>query len=205
MQDVSPPTTLTPTLRQLFYLARGTVDVTAATEDVAWGDRDKGGLFTRAVCRMLARPLRELDVDRDGRLTWDEFFPQLQRDTELDFAGWSKRMRSVEKEEIESATQRPAAFLLGAAYAAVGIENLTGGPLGYEVRWSADQPWQKVRLRPGQAQVHFVGVQPEDELPVLEARFDGIRTVQQLRANRWTGQEAPRYGQAAQYRIRPRK
>jgi hypothetical protein len=197
--------TLKPSIRDLFYRSRGTVDVTASTEDVAWGDKEKGGIFTRAVCRMLVRPLRELDLNRDGVLTWDEFFPQLQRDTELDFAGWSKRMRSVENEEIESKTQKPKAYLLGGLYAVVGIANATTGPLVYEVRWSEEQPWEKVRLEPGTKKAHFVRLSPDAPPSALQARFEGIKKVQKLNANRWTGQGSPTYANATQYRIRPRK
>jgi hypothetical protein len=203
--DIKTPQRLSPTIRNLFYLARGTVDITASTEDVAWGDKVKGGIFTRAVCRMLGRPLKELDTNRDGVLTWDEFFPQLQKDTELDFAGWSRRMRSVEKEEIESTTQKPAAYLLGGLYAVVGIENATTGPLVYECRWSEQQAWEKVRLAPGTKKAHFVRLNPDDKVSPLLARFEGIRTVQKLGAKRWTGQGTPGYANGTQYRIRPRK
>jgi hypothetical protein len=204
VREITPARTLSPTIRNLFYQARGTVDVTAATEDVAWGDKERGGLFTRAVCRMLIRPLKELDRNRDGVLTWDEFFPQLQRDTELDFAGWSKRMRSAD-EEIGSPTQKPAAYQLGEVYAVVGIDNATGEELVYEFRWSARDQWQKVQLAPGTKKVHFVKLKADEPVPAPQARFAGVRAVQNLKAWRWTGQSAPQYGNGKQYRISPRK
>ena len=74
-----PARALHPTVRCLFFQARGTVDITAATDNASWSDNKKGGLFTRSLARLVElTPLRELDKDRDGVVTWSEFFPQLR-------------------------------------------------------------------------------------------------------------------------------
>jgi hypothetical protein len=200
---------LRPTIRHLFFQARGTVDVTAATEDASWCDRERGGIFTRAICRMLDRSVKELDVNRDGFVTWQEFFPQLRKDTELDFASWSKQMSARGEEGIDSRTQKPFAFHLGATdtYAVVGIENAMKNALPYEYRWSGQGEWQKASLAQGEKRHHFLKLDgPDTAPPSLHVRSRNIEggTIT-MKAKRWTGQVEPRYTDAARYRIRPPK
>src|SRR5262249_49816171 len=61
-------TRLHPTVRQLLFLARGTIDVTAATDNASWSDIARGGLFTRSLYLMFKSPLRELDAS--GDVSW---------------------------------------------------------------------------------------------------------------------------------------
>src|SRR5262245_11471627 len=82
------PKRLHPTVRCLLFQARGTVDVTAATNNAAWSDNERGGLFTRSFAALLAGPVKPLDTNKDGFVTWQEYFPKLQRETEVLFDGW---------------------------------------------------------------------------------------------------------------------
>jgi hypothetical protein len=112
----APPVTKTihPTVRALLFQARGTINLTAATDNASWGDPEKGGLFTRSVCRMLTTPVRDLDADGDGTVTWAEFFPQLREETESLFGSWRKEM-VARGEKVDERKQIPRAFSLGKA------------------------------------------------------------------------------------------
>src|SRR5262249_49375021 len=47
------PRAIHPTFRRLFFESRGTVDINSSSRESAWGDNDKGGVFTRSLCRAL--------------------------------------------------------------------------------------------------------------------------------------------------------
>src|SRR5262249_1984547 len=131
------PTTLSRTMSHLFFRGRGLVDITAATEEEAWSDDQNGGLFTRSLCRLLLRDIKEMDRNRDGFLAWDEFFPQLQKETQLFFRDWTAKMKArYPDSEIRAETQKPYAFFLGkpAVHAVVEIENAKAGALRYRYR-----------------------------------------------------------------------
>ena len=73
------PAALSPVFRDLFFRTRGTASITAATGNASWGDDDNGGIFTRSLCDMLRKKHREMDTNRDGFLSWREFFPLIPR------------------------------------------------------------------------------------------------------------------------------
>lgn len=192
--------TLHPTVRSLFFQSRGTVDVTAATDNASWGDSLNGGLFTRALEKLLLTPVAKLDGNHDGLVSWTEFFPHLQRETRLLFASWRKEM-TARGERIDGGDQVP--HLFEHRLAVVGIENGTAGPLAYQVRWPGQGAWAEVTLQPGEQRMHRTLLVDGDTPPRLEAKFTGVRKAQELAAGLWTGvgepAEAPKL-----YRIRPR-
>jgi hypothetical protein len=74
--------TVRPVPRCLLFQHRGVVDVTAATADASMGDDDDGGYFTRSLRKLLVQKnLDGLDDDKDGFLTWKEFFPKVRDET----------------------------------------------------------------------------------------------------------------------------
>jgi hypothetical protein len=74
--------TIRPVLCCLLFQHRGVVDITAATADASMGDDEGGGYFTRSLRKYLAKKnLDGLDDDKDGFLTWKEFFPKVQDET----------------------------------------------------------------------------------------------------------------------------
>jgi hypothetical protein len=203
---------LHPTVRCLFFQARGTVDVTAATNNASWSDNEKGGLFTRSVARMLKTPVKFLDVDRDGFVSWKEFFPQLQKETELVFKGWSRELRA-RGQEVDTKTQKPHPFGLGLdptaqIYAVLGIENAAAAELVYRWRWAGTEQWSEVKLPQGGKKVHFLLLSPtqqqQEALPRFEVEVKG-RASGKLQAARWTGKGEPTYDDGERYRIRARK
>jgi len=202
---------LQPTARCLFFQARGTVDVTAATDNASWSDNEKGGLFTRSVCRMLKTPVKALDLDRDGFVTWQEFFPQLQKETQIVFKSWSRDLRS-RGEKIDTNTQKPHSFNLGnqvvpvvQTCAVLGIENAAAGVLVYRWRWMGGEEWTEVKLEKGAKKVHFLVLNPTQQaMPLFEVEIKG-RASGKLRAARWTGKGEPSFDDGEQYRIRARK
>ncbi|MBL9087501.1 MAG: hypothetical protein JNM10_10190 [Planctomycetia bacterium] len=79
----APPRIDPDVFRDLFFRARGVVDVTAASRgEVAVGDRALGGVFTQALVRVLTGTPREtLDADRDGVVAWAEAVAALRTGT----------------------------------------------------------------------------------------------------------------------------
>jgi hypothetical protein len=79
--DKFPPRAAAPNpavVEALFLRPRGIVDINACSEgQVATGNNQTGGAFTKAWVFEMGRELAKLDVNQDGGLTWHEFFPQL--------------------------------------------------------------------------------------------------------------------------------
>lgn len=196
-------TTLQPTVRCLLFQARGLIDLTAATDNASWSDNLTGGLFTRSICRLLQEPIKTLDGNKDGFVTWREFYPQLRDETQSLFGDWRKKMMA-RGEKVGERKQMPHAYALGQVSAVVGIENATKKPLAYRVRWTGQEDWSDVTLRPGEKKVHALRV-PASRLtvPELEASLPGVRTVRTLKAREWVGDGEPK-DLAMHYRIRPR-
>jgi hypothetical protein len=198
-----------PTVSHLFFRERGFVDITAASDDAAWSDDKNGGLFTRSLSRLMKRSPEDLiDLKKGKQVTWQRFFPLLQKETEQFFAEWSAAMHArYPNAVIRSKTQRPHAFNLGAeqpkaAYAVVEIENGKSTPLTYKFKWEDPEAedgtkpkWEEVTLKPGQRLAHTVILPPDakdGDLPRMEMDWDGVKRVQKLPALMWAEDRAPR-------------
>jgi hypothetical protein len=196
---------LSPAVRCLLFQSTGTVDVTAATDNASWSDNEKGGLFTRSICGLLKRPIKQLDVDRDGFLTWKEFFPQLQNETQYLFRSWSKEW-TARGETIEGEPQKPRSFLLGErTYAVVGIRNGRDEAVGYRWRWQGEESWNEERLEPGKEKVHFRPLPSDEEtLPVLQVKL-ATGGGGELKPRKWRGVGEPSAKNASIQLIKPKK
>lgn len=201
-----------PTVRCLLFQARGTVDVTAATDAPSWSDSLEGGLFTRTLCRMMQQDVKSLDTNGDGFVSWREFFPRLQRETEGTFKSWLVEMRSRgARLGTDTQRQRPASFALGnddlaaRSYAVVGIENGTMRTISYRYRWTGEQEWKDVSLEKGERRVHFVSLaEGQAALPDLEVEVGG-RTMPSRKAGKWAGEGNPSFDDGRCYRLGSRK
>jgi hypothetical protein len=213
-EKVTPRGVFHPTMKALLYQARGTVDITAATGTVSWGDDDNGGLFTRSLCKMLTTSLSMLKGGKEGVLTWQEFFPKLRRDTETTFRSWAAEMRRLNPgDKIDSRTQTPQAFVLpkqgnnnSKAWAVVSLSNEMKRPLRYQVRWSTQSRWESKVLAPGAKTVHVLPLAKADTEVYLEAKMEGIAgtKVQKMKVNHHTGDSKPGFGDGFPYRVRTR-
>jgi len=202
--------TLHPTMSSLFFRARGVVDITAATDNAAWGDLQDGGLFTRTFCRLSQLSIRSLDRNGDGLVTWQEFFPKLQNETQLTFATWSRQMRA-RGESIEASIQRPRSFALGEAmasavaqppvgnvksFAVISLENKTEKHLGFRYRWhnEAETAWKRGELRANGQLVVFTEVDgPIGDAFELLIEFDGRKGTGHLTPREWRGRGKPTF------------
>ncbi len=195
---VSPraATALAPAVECLFFRSRGLVDVTAATEEEAWSDDENGGLFTRSLCRLLVREVKEMDVNGDGFLSWGEFFPQLQKETQLFFKDWSAKMKARHPDAaIRAETQKPHAFYLGKqqAYAVVEIENARVTPLSYRYRWEGEKAWSSWELKPGRVKAHIALLdEGATKMPRLEIQRAGAAKADLLAPVKWEEDRAPK-------------
>jgi hypothetical protein len=209
---VKPPTRLHPTLRCLFFQARDTVDITASGDGPAWGDEDRGGVFTRALCKVLESKLRDLDRDRDGLVTWKEIFPALQKETEVAFTAWVRERRNW-GESIEGPSQKPLAYSLGRdftqgekAFAVVTIRNRTTKPMSYLYRWSDESRWQKRTIAPNGQYVHAQPLSTlSGEMIRLKVQVIGSSEERELKGLRWTGSGEPTPRDGSLYNFRTRK
>jgi len=197
-----------PTVRCLLFQARGTVDVTAATDAPSWSDNLQGGVFTRTLCKMMTKDVKSLDGNGDGFVTWREFFPRLQRDTQDTFKTWKVDM-TARGANIDTGTQKPSSFDLGkegsASYAVVGIENGTTRTLVYRFRWMGESEWKDASLAMGERKVHFLLLKDAQQaLPDLEFEING-RMLPSRKAGKWTGEGTPSFDDGRSYRLGPRK
>jgi hypothetical protein len=68
-------------LRQLFFQHRGVVEINAArTGYSSWGNTTIGDYFTRALGNLMESPASRVDRNKDGFVTWSEFYPALDRE-----------------------------------------------------------------------------------------------------------------------------
>jgi hypothetical protein len=198
-----PATSIHPTVRCLLFRSRGTVDITAATDNASWSDNLQGGIFTRTVCRLLKEPVKRLDKNKDQFVSWLEFYPQLKDETQYLFGDWRRQM-IARGEKVDERKQVPHAFGLGKVFAVVGIENQTKKTLEYQCRWPGEE-WTKVRLAPGQKKVHTLPLpQGATALPSLETKFDFMSEPRQLPTQEVSGTPEPARLKN-QWRIRPRE
>lgn len=170
----APRDIMSPVFKHLFFLNRGLVDINATDKgDVSWGDTVTGGLFTFTLTGALSTPLTRLDRNRDGKLTWKEFFPQMRNHTEKYFKGWASKMRSG-GEKISSRTQKPRAFQLTDNFAgdkvekpkpqtngktvqshlAINIQNNSKEKLTYRYRWSDEKAFHTRAVAAGKESLH---------------------------------------------------
>jgi hypothetical protein len=104
-------------LKNLFLQHRGIVDITAATYypekqlgEYGMYDPMLGGFFTLGFGSAIASiPLNKLDTDLDGFVTWAEFFPEVQRETDGIYAASTPQWQ---KQQLGQWHQIPQAFCL---------------------------------------------------------------------------------------------
>jgi hypothetical protein len=198
----APAAKLHETVRCLLFRSRGTVDVTAATDNASWSDNLEGGIFTRSLCRTIKKPIKELDGNKDGFISWREFFPQLRVETQSLFGDWRRKM-IARGEKVDERKQVPFAFTLGKVFAVVGILNATKNPLQYRCRWPGEE-WTNVTLAPGEKKIHALPLtQAAGELPALETKFEFMAKPKPLSSLEYTGTAEPTK-LTSLYRIRPR-
>jgi hypothetical protein len=202
--------TLHPTLRNLLFEARGEVDITAASPGTpSWGDDEQGGLFTRSLCKALLAPRDSLDLDRDGNVTWEEFFPVLRYQTEVTFKNWSDFWKKRgEGDAIDQDSQVPVSPSLRYTYGVISIINRASKPLTYRYRWTGQTEWRKKTLKSGEKIVHslpLVGSKQEEAR--FEIQVEKAPRPSQYAPARWTGAGEPDFevGKLFNWNPKPKK
>lgn len=118
---IDPPKRRVPArwegFEDLFFRHRGLTDIQAATRgQFGWSSSSQGGIFTRCFTKLLCEPRSAIRPDgKDGRLTWQQFFPRLRKDTIALFNDTQKRAirRTDGKPDIKDyEAQKPEAFFL---------------------------------------------------------------------------------------------
>jgi Caspase domain len=146
--DKGTATTVDPLLRCLLFQSRGLIDITAASGNASFGDDHEGGIFTRTFARLVEDGIAGSDTDKDGFVSWSEFFSRLQQRTQGVFVTWAEHQRA-RGEDVDQSSQKPMAFSLGGAAnagRAVRLRNNTGKPLSYEYRWSGRSSWTSAQI-----------------------------------------------------------
>jgi hypothetical protein len=172
--DTGAAEAIHPVLRCLLYQSRGVVDVTASTGNASFGDDHDGGIFTRTLARLVEAGVGHSDADRDGFVTWPEFFAKLQGDTQGVFVSWAQHQRARGEDPGQS-SQRPFAFELGSP-PAVQIRNETRGVLKYQYRWAGETNWRDGSIAPLGVGRHAPAQGRGVAEPALQVRFDGEKT-----------------------------
>ena len=170
--------TIQPVLRCLFYQSRGVVDITAASGNASFGDDHDGGIFTRTFDKLVRAEIPRSDTDRDGFVSWPEFFSRLQAETEGVFVTWAQHQRT-RGEEVDQRSQKPHAFDLGGGGDAVGLRNGTRGPLKYQYRWAGQTSWEDGNIPPNGVAHHVPPAsQGNRAAQTLAVRFEGGKTAE---------------------------
>lgn len=205
-----------PAMNHLLYQHRGTVDITAAAEDEgSWGDSTQGGIFTRSLVRLLENDLKALDRDGDRFLTWKEFFPLLEKETNAGFQRLAENARG-RGQEIPQTTQKPRSYSLGepapagaatqpvpqsGTYAVVSLQNDTGVEIKYRYRWTGEKDWQMGTIAVGKKIHHWTPLKG-NTLPQFEIEATHKFTERgELKPAKWTGKGDPAYTNGEEYKI----
>jgi hypothetical protein len=184
-----------PVLRDLFFRHEGVVDITSAQIGTFAGCGQDGGYFTRSLIASLQLRDWQLDLDRDGFVSWKEVFDLVGEQTNREFMS---RMSEAEKQKHHQYTQIPQAFDLGrrlvgpqtifvqpapiqaAVTGVVTIYNPTNGPIMYSLRWGSGAV-QNFVLPAGWYNRHSHGALAESQVPLPQIayyrRFQGDPVV----------------------------
>jgi hypothetical protein len=197
---------LHPVLRCLLFQHRGTVDITAAEDGTgSFGDDQHGGVFTGALVSLLEGDLETLDRNRDGFLSWKEFFPLLARETEKRFKDFSERARA-NNETLDQKTQRPRFFFLAdtparQTFAVISLRNESGKAVHYRYRWAGEKEWKEARVPEKGAVCHSVALAAGRSLPDFEIEAIDEKGKGSLKPAEWAGTGPPDYPNGKEYKI----
>jgi hypothetical protein len=207
----STPAEIAPVIRCLLFQQQGVVDITAATNEEAWGDPREGGVFTRTLARLLQGPVKDLDTDQDGFVTWKEFFPHLDKATHAAFDRWADAARRGGADVPRAAAQAPRSYRLlpdaaldrERCYAVVSLTNHTPTLVRFKYRWAGEEAWKDDELQPNLATTLFQPMAiPGGPPPALELQPEKGSRTYKLDARRWDGPGTPGYSCGERYSIR---
>jgi hypothetical protein len=209
----APAREIQPMVRCLLFQSRGVVDITAASDNSAWGDEQDGGIFTRSLARLMQGDVSTLDADGDGFVSWKEFFSGLDRQTATTFVDWARQAKA-RGDAVDQSSQRPHAFQIPgvapptnasgreASYAVVGLRNDTSAAVHYQYRWSTEESWQNGTIGAQSTAPHVFPLSNQvREMPLLEIRFGSAEKAARLQAKHWTGSGSPTYESGAKYKV----
>jgi hypothetical protein len=219
---------LRPVMRSLFFASRGKVDITAASDDKAYGDDASGGLFTKALCELWKQDaetatsrklVARLHKGEEQTVSWEEFFAGLKEDTEASFTKWRDKLPRSAVDQVSSKSQTPKQYSLAElvktetstpagtkTYAVVNLINRAGRAIKYEYRWEGEKEWMSATLGPGERKQHVLALaSPERPAPPLEAQIEGIKSKSRMPAGRWTGIGKPGPSDGRLYEVKPRR
>jgi len=179
LPDKGTAASIDPVLRCLLYQSRGVVDITAASGDASFGDDHEGGIFTRSFAKLVEDGIAGSDANKDGFVSWPEFFSRLQTQTQGIFVTWAQHQRA-RGEEIDQTSQKPMAFSLGTGGESpvVRLRNDTVEPMEYEYRWAGGSSWQSGRIAPHAVAEHAPPPGGGNRPTTLEVRFKGGKTAE---------------------------
>ena len=179
LPDKGNAASIDPVLRCLLYQSRGVVDITAASGDASFGDDHEGGIFTRSFAKLVEDGIAGSDANKDGFVSWPEFFSRLQTQTQGVFVTWAQHQRA-RGEEIDQTSQKPMAFSLGTGGESpvVRLRNDTVEPMEYEYRWAGGSSWQSGRIAPHAVAEHAPPPGGGNRPTTLEVRFKGGKTAE---------------------------
>jgi hypothetical protein len=193
-------TTPTALAKKLFFQTQGLVDITAATNDVAFADDLHGGYFTNAICRVGSQ-------SKDKALGWKEFHAAVAKETSAIHQDAIRRGIAPQLRKGQQ-LQEPAlvniALAGGDIAAVVSLVNPSDTELEIEYRWDAAQPWLKRKI-PANGKISLgTRLAPNVmQIPSLTVKLDGHE--QRLTPNRYDKSGTPRFSDGKIYRLDMKK
>jgi hypothetical protein len=176
--DKGTASAIDPFLKCLLYQSRGEVDITAASGNTAFGDDHEGGIFTRAIAKLIEEGIAGCDANKDGFVTWPEFFSRLSMRTQGTFVTWAEHALA-RGEDVDQSSQKPMAFSLGSA-GSVRLQNMTATTVQYEYRWPGETTWHHGRIAPHAVAEHAPPAGAATFPTELEIRLEGKILKRQL-------------------------
>lgn len=174
-------------ISNLFLQARGLVDITATSP----GTVALSGLLTDSMIETLDYPRRDIDLNRNGFLTWQEFLATVRLRTNSKYV--SIRPHSQYEIVRRQEYQLPYAFALpgegspprtpperqpprrpaNKTYVVTVIENPYNIQLSYQYRWGDAGQWTSAVLQPKASLAHHMVYNPTN-CPFLNIQYDSV-------------------------------
>jgi hypothetical protein len=211
--EFNPPREINPVARNLFFQHRGIVDITASTNEASWGDDVRGGLFTRSLRAGIEGKVADIDANKDGFVTWAEFFPVLVKKTNDEYLRYkSDHIRSEEGKDLAKQKEQvprlyrllPDAPLgkLG-TWAVISLTNKTRDSVSFKYRWAGSTDWSEEVLPKGEKTTISLPIASGGQVPLLELLEKTAKQSEKLEAKRWEGNGTPGFNQGMKYSFKP--
>lgn len=188
---------------KLFLAGNGLVDITASTNDKAYGTNIRGGCFTFALASVIGS-------DKNPPKSWPDVFERVKKET-LTVHKKQIDRGFLEAPEAGHGFQVPKAFSLPkvpvaepvkeSEFAVVSLFNPTEEPVKLSYRWVPGGAWVELTVPSKGRKVVVSPTEPGKALPKFEVKMPDA--AGEFEAKRWKGKGTPGFEDGKIFKVTP--